>query len=78
MALARNIWPRHWDAPDVLSRDLYIATKGTQMSATYLALVGPCVPLLPLDRSDNLHATVTGTGPGLGVVDLDTNVRDLP
>ena len=20
-ALARNIWPRHWDAPDVLSRD---------------------------------------------------------
>ena len=53
-----------------------LTTKGMQMSATYLALVGPGVPLLPLDRFDNLYATVPGTGHGLGVVDLDTNVRD--
>ena len=46
------------------------------MSATYLALVGPGVPLLPLDRFDNLYATVPGTGHGIGVVDFDTNVRD--
>ena len=47
------------------------------MSATYPALVGPGVPQLPLDRFGNLYATVSGTGPGLGVVDLDTNVDDI-
>ena len=46
------------------------------MSATYPALVGPGVPQLPLDRFGNLYATVSGTGHGLGVVDLDTNVDD--
>ena len=44
------------------------------MSATYPALVGPGVPQLLVDRFGNLYATVSGTGPGLGVVDLDTNV----
>ena len=34
------------------------------------------LPQLPLDRFGNLYATVSGTGPGLGVVDLDTNVDD--
>ena len=44
------------------------------MSATYPALVSPSVPQLPLDRFGNLYPTVSGTWPGLGVVDLDTNV----
>ena len=47
-----------------------------QMSATYPALVCPGVPQLPLDRFGNLYTTVSGAGPGLGVVDLDTNMRD--
>ena len=50
--------------------------EGMEMSATYPALVGPGVPQLPLERFGNLYATVSGTGPGLGVVDLDTNVDD--
>ena len=40
------------------------------------ALVGPGVPQLPVDMFGNLYATASGTGPGLAVVDLDTNVRD--
>ena len=40
------------------------------------APVGPGVPQLPVDRFGNLYATVSGTGPGQGVVDLDSNVRD--
>ena len=40
------------------------------------ALVGPVVPQLPLDRFGNLYATVSCTGLRLGVVDLDTDVRD--
>ena len=46
------------------------------MSATYPALPCPGVPQLPLDRFGNLYTTVSGAGPGLGVVDLDTNMRD--
>ena len=46
------------------------------MSATYPALTGPGVPQLPVDRFVNLYATVSGTGHGLGVVDVDTNMRD--
>ena len=46
------------------------------MSATYPFLVGPGVPQLPLDRFGNVYATVSGTGAGRGVVDLDTNVGD--
>ena len=46
------------------------------MSATYPALVCPGVPHLPLNRVGNLYTTVSGAGPGLGVVDLDTNMRD--
>ena len=44
----------------------------TYMSATYPAFVGLCVPQLLLDRFGNLYATVSGAGPGLCVVDLDT------
>ena len=40
------------------------------------ALVDPSIPQLPLDRFGNLYATVSGTGHGLGVVDLGTNVTD--
>ena len=29
-----------------------------------------------INRQVDLYATVSGTGPGLGVVDLDTNVDD--
>ena len=47
------------------------------MSAPYLALVGPGVPLLPLERFGNLYVTVPSTGHGPGVVDLDTNVIDI-
>ena len=43
------------------------------MSATYPAFVGLGVPQLLLDRFGNLYATVSGAGPGLCVVDLDTN-----
>ena len=46
------------------------------MSASYPALVGPGVPQLPVDRFGNLYAIVSGTGTGLGVADLDTNVRE--
>ena len=46
------------------------------MSDTYPTVVGPDVPQLPLDRFGNLYATVSGTGHGLGVVDLDNNVDD--
>ena len=44
------------------------------MPVTYPALVGLGVPQLLVDRFGNLYTTVSGTGPGLGVVDLDTNV----
>ena len=74
--LARNRLPIHWDTPGVMSMDFRITTEGMEMSATAPALVGPGVPQLPLDRFGNLYATVSGTGPGLGVVDWETNVRD--
>ena len=34
----------------------------------------PGVPQLPVDRLGNVYTTVSGTGPGLGVVDSDTNM----
>ena len=47
-----------------------------QMSVTNPALVCPGVPQLSLHRFGNFYTTVSGAGPGLGVVDLDTKMSD--